>query len=298
MKTRTLLLTTMLSTGLILAQVPYAVAANTITSNTVAKANAPISRDAVTDPRVAAQNFVAHVNYARVALAMKDADLAKQHISQARNMVILITNATTEKRLVQNVTAGRVNYTFDTVHKYNYFPLEAGPMKIKEVSDGPIWARNSLAVSDAEIVMLTLDLSNDKAETYLTDAEAYVKEGKLVEAESKLGELTDAVVTVDDKVSIPVDKAHDNIGIAQNFLHGKNYDGARYALGHADDALDEMQKDDAFKPHLAEIAEMRKEVKDMRAVITKKDPTLLQKSGKTLDKWMTELKAWTNKQAQ
>jgi len=292
MKKQTLLMTTLLSAGILIGYVGVSCAAETIISKTITNANAPISSEAISDPRVAAQSFVAHVNYARVALAMKNADLANQHIAQARNMVVLITNSTTEQRRVQNVTAGRVNYTFDTVHKYNYFPLEAGPMKIKEVSDGPLWAENSLAVSDAEIVMLTLDLSNDKAETFLTEAEAYVKEGKLLEAQMKLGELTDAVVSVDNKVSIPVDKAHDNISIAQNFLRRQNYDGARYALGHADEALDEMQKDDAYKGHQAGLIEMRKEVKDMKDVITKKDPTVLQKSGTTLDKWMKELKAW------
>jgi len=296
MKTRTLLITTVLSAGMLIGYAETAQAVETITSKTVSNANDPISSEAVSDPRVAAQSFVAHVNFARVALAMKNADLAMQHINQARNMVVLITSATTDQRRVQNVTAGRVNYTFNTVHKYNYFPLEAGPMKIKEMSDGPLWAKNSLAVSDAEIVMLTLDLSNDKAETYLTEADAYVKEGKLEEAQTKLGELTDAVVTVDNRVSIPIDKAHDNISIARNFLIGQNYDGARYALGHADEALDEMQKDDAYKSHQAGISAMRKEVKDMREVITKKDPTVLQRSSASLDKWMKELKAWTRKQ--
>ena len=296
MKTRAILLTSVLGAGFVMAHAPYAGAANSITTNTVIKANAPISREAISDPRIAAQNFVAHINYARVALAMENGPIAQQHIDQARSMVVLITSATTEQRRVQNVVAGRVNYTFDTVHKYNYFPLEAGPMKIKEVSDGPIWAKNSLAVTDAEIVMLTLDLSNDKAETYLTEAEAYVKEGKFVEAQIKLGELTDAVVSVDNRVSVPVDKAHDNISIAQNFLRGQNYDGARYALGHADDALDEMQKDDAYKSYQPGISAMRKEVKDMRDLIIKKDPSLLQKSSAQLDQWMKDLKIWARKQ--
>ena len=47
-----------------------------------------------------------------------------------------------------------------------------------------------------------------------------------------------------------------------------------------------MQKDDAYKAHQDGIVEMRKEVKNMRDVITRKDPTILQKSSKTLDKWM------------
>lgn len=288
-------MTTILSVGVLVGISGVSRARETITSKTVTKADAPISSETFTDPRIAAQNFVAHVNYARVALAMKNADLAKQHISQARSMVVLITNATTDQRRIQNVTAGRVNYTFDTVHKYNYFPLEAGPMKIKEVSDGPLWAKNSLAVTDAEIVMLTLDLSNDKAESYLTEAEAYVMDGKLVEAQIKLGELTDAVVRVDNRVSVPIDKAHDNISIAQNFLMGQNYDGARYALGHADDALDEIQKDDNYKSRQSDIGQMRKEVREMRDLIAKNDPTVLQKSSARLDQWMKDLKIWARK---
>ena len=88
---------------------------------------------------------------------------------------------------------------------------------------------------------------------------------------------------------------HRYIGIAQNFIRGKNYDGARFALGHADEALDEMQKDDIYKNHRVAINAMRQEVKDMRETIAKKDPTMLQKAGKTLDKWMKEVKTWAAK---
>jgi len=66
-------------------------------------------------------------------------------------------------------------------------------------------------------------------------------------------------------------------------------------LGHADSALDEMQKDDVYKDHRPAIVTMRKEVQDLLDVITKKDPTLMQKTGANLDKWMKELKAWARK---
>lgn len=268
---------------------------NSITANTTAVSNAPTAAETVTDPRIAAQGFIAHVNYARVALAMKNADLARQHIAHARTMSAIVTDAVTEQRHVTHVEAGRVVYDFDTEHKYNYFPVEAGPVEIKEVSDGPIWAKNSLAVSDAEIVYLTVDLSNDKAEGYLVAAETAITAGKLMDAEVKLGELTDAVVRVDDKVSVPIDKAHDNIGIAQNFIRGNNYDGARYALAHADEALNAMQKDDIYKTHRPEIIAMRQEVNDMRATVAKKDPSIMQKAGVTLDKWMNQVKSWGGK---
>jgi hypothetical protein len=295
MKTNTFLMTTLLGSGLLLGVAAAAYAAAAITTDVVTMSSTPVSNALLSDPRVAAQRFVAHVNYARVALAMKNAELARDNIMQARAMSAIIMNATTEQRRVAHVVAGRVMYEFDTEHKYNYFPIETGPVVVKDVSDGPMWAKNSLAVRDAEIVYLTLDLSNDKAEAYLAQAESDIAAGKFKEAEKQLGELTDAVVAKDSKMSLPLDKAHDNIGIAQNFIVAQNYDGARFALGHADDALDEMQKDDVYKKHHSAITAMRQEVKDLRAVITKKDPTMLQKTGAKLGQWMKELKAWENR---
>ena len=295
MQTQNFLLSALLSSTFLVSSTGFALAAETIVTKTVTTSAEAISKDALTDPRVAAQNFVAHVNYARVALAMKNGDLATMHIIQARNMIAIIMSVTTEQRMVARVVAGRVIYEYNTIHKYNYFPIETGLAEVKQVSDGPIWAKNSLAVSDAEIVYLTLDLTNDRAEGYLKQAEDDIKVGKLSDAQDKLGELTDAVVTVDEKVAVPVDKAHDNIGIAQNFIKGKNYEGARFALGHADEALDAMQKDDVFAAHRPAIQAMRKEVSDMRVVIAKKDPTLMQKAGTQLDKWMTEVRTWSTK---
>lgn len=290
-----LFMTTLLSTGLLLGAMPSAHATDTITTSTATTSTAPISAAAATDPRVAAEAFIAHVNYARVALAMENKELAQQHIVQARTMNAIVTSALTEQRHVAHVEAGRVIYTFDTEHKYNYFPIDLSAVEFKEVSDGPLWAKNSLAVTDAEFVYLTLDLSNDKAEGYLAGAEVAIAAGNLREAQVKLGALTDAVVTIDAKVAMPLDKARDNIGIAQNFVKAQNYDGARYALAHADEALDAMRQDDTFKAQRPAIITMRQEITELRDIITRKDPTLLQKTGAQLDKWMKEVKSWASK---
>ncbi len=295
MKRQKILLATFLNTAMCFGVTGAVYAADDITTNTINTAQESDSQMARDNPRVAAQNFVAHVNYARVALSMKNGELAMQHIRHARNMVAIILNAKTEQRTILNVEAGRVNYAFNTVHKYNYFPVVAGWTEVKEVTDGPLWAKDSLAVSDAEIVLLTLDLTNDKAETYLAAAESAINSGKLADAQEKLGELTDAVVKVEDKVSNPVSRAHDNIGIAKSFILAKNYDGARFALSHAADALDEMQKDDVYKARRDGIVAMRKEVSDLNVIIVKKDPSLLDNTSKQLEKWMSELKQWASK---
>jgi hypothetical protein len=300
MKRQTLFLSTLLSAGILVHTVP-ALAADSITTSTVKTAGAPLSKDAINDPRVAAHNFVEHVNYARVALAMKNSTLAGQHITQARNMMVLIKSASSEQRRITNVTSGRIVYQYDTDYKYHYFPiqndaLQTGPMQLKEISNGPVWAKNELAVSDADIVYLTLDLSGDKPQGYLDAASKALTAKQFKEADNQLAMLTDAVVTVDSRVSVPGDKARDNIALTRSFMAAKNYDGARYALKHADEALDEMQRDDTYTPHHTNIAAMRLEVSTLQDRLEKKDPTLLQETDAQLKKWWGELKTWSKKE--
>ena len=291
MKTRTLLITTILSTTLSLgATASYAV--DSITTGTVKTAARPITKAEMVDPRVAATSFVEHVNFARVALAMKNTDLAKQHITQARNMVTVIKAATVEQRVITQVESGRIVYKYDTEYKYHYFPIQTGPVQVKTMDNGPVWATNDLAVTDADIVYLTLDLTGDKAETHLGEAEAALTANNLKLADEHLAQLTEAVVTVDSKVAMPSVKARDNIALARNFIAGKNYEGASYALKHADDALDKMQKDDNNKARLADIAAMREDVSNLQEYITKKDPNMIQKANAKMDKWWKDLNNW------
>ncbi len=290
MKTKIFIMSSAISTSLMFSQ---AYAADNITTSTVNTATTPISKEALADPRVAASSFVEHVNYARVALAMKNSDLASQHITQARNMVAVIKSVTAEQRRITAVESGRIVYQYDTEYKYHYFPIQTGPVQVKKMSNGPIWAVNDLAVTDADIVYLTLDLTNDKAEEFLSETEKSIAAGDLKAADITLAKLTDAIVTVDSKMAVPSDKARDNIALARNFIAGKNYAGASYALKHADEALDEMQKSDTYKTHQPNIIAIRKDVSDLQTYITKKDPSMIQKADKKLDKWWSELKTWS-----
>ena len=291
MNIRTLMLTTIISTGLLIASESFA--ADNITTGTVKTATSPISKEAMADSKVAARSFVEHINYARVALAMKNTDLAKQHITQARNMATLIKGATIEEKRITDVESGRIVYQYDTDYKYHYFPIQTGPVQVKQMSNGPIWAKNDLAVTDADIVYLTLDLTGDKADSYLTASETAIAANDLKEADNQLAKLTEAVVIVDSKMSVPNDKGRDNIALASNFIAEKNYEGARFALKHADEALNEMQNSDDYKEHRTEIVAMRKDVSDLQAYIDKKDPTMIDKTSNNLGKWWNELKTWS-----
>lgn len=291
MKTSTLLITTILSTGIAFASPAFA--AENIATKTVTEASKPVTTDEITDPRVAAASFVEHVNFARVALAMKNTTLAKQHIGEARKMAALIKGETAEKYRVTELRSGRIVYEYDTDYKYYYFPIQTGPVEVKKLSSGSPWEKNSLAVTDADIVYLTLDLRDYKAETYFDKTEAAIADGNLKDAGNQLAMLIDATVKEDARIAVPNDKARDNLALARNFIAGKNYDGARYALTHADSALDELQRNDLYKEHRADITAMRQDVSNLQGYITKNDPTMIEKTDKKLDKWWNDLENWS-----
>lgn len=287
-----LLITTILSANIAFGTVSILYAADSITTSTVKSANKPISNAEIADPRVAATGFVEHVNFARVALAMKNTDLAKQHIIEARNLAAFTKDTPSEKLYMTQVGSGRVVYHYDTEYKYHYFPIQTGPVQVKTMDNGPLWSNNELAVTDADIVYLTLDLTGNKVESYLVAAETAIKSGMLKEADNQLALLTEAVVTVDATASMPSVKAHDNIALARNFIAGKNYDGAAFALKHADEALDEMSKDNNNKARITEITAMRKDVSELQEYIAKKDPNMIQKANAKMDKWWKDLNNW------
>ncbi len=117
--------------------------------------------------------------------------------------------------------------------------------------------------------------------------------GDLKMADNHLARLTNAVVTVYSKVSVHNDKARDNLALARNFIASKNYDGARFALKHADEALDEMQNNAGYKSRRADIVAMRKDVSNLQTYITKKDPTAIEQADNKLSQWWDDMKTWT-----
>ena len=289
-------LTTALFSAMTLNTAMAATTESTITSD-MQNHNAPppMTSDVVEDARVAAQRFVEHVNYARVALGMKDAATARQHVVSAQNMLNVLEANTAENRKVSRVESGRVSYEHDKENNH-YYPVETGPIKLKKVSSGPIWAGSKgVAVTDAEIVYLTVDVNGGKPEKLLTEANAQIAKNDLTGAQDTLASLVNSVISVDTTAEAPLDKARDNMALARSFIAAKNFDGARFALKHADDALNTMANDDKYKSHHPDIAGMRKDVGAMQDDIERKDPTMLEKADATIETWWNQMKDWTQK---
>lgn len=243
------------------------------------------------DSRLVANRFVKHISYARMELAMKHTDRAKQHIAEARNLETIISGETSEQRNETDVKSGRVMLTYNDDYKYYYFPIETGTIPHQKPSN-PMWIQKGPAITDAEIVSLTLDMNAADALQYLDDAETAINQRDIKKADTDLAKLNDEVITDDDVATTSLDKASSNIALAHRFIMDSNYKGARYALGHADEALNEMEQDDTYKGHHDRVVAMRKQIKSLRATIDKNDRGMMQQADDKVEKWWKELKGW------
>lgn len=288
MKPKLILTTTMLAGVLALGSIHPALANNT------EKPMSHMAKQYVSsaDMNLASQRFVESVNYARIALAMNDPALAKKHIAKARAQVAILKAGAEKGPEMKSFRTSRVHYEYDTRYKDHYFPIAAGPVAVKKVRSGPLWAdTKGVAVTDAEIVYLTLNIDDDEVDERLDAAIVAIEKNDLTDAQSHLGEMIGDVVEVDESVDTPLDKARDNIGLTRQFIATRNYDGARFALCHADDALDDMEDDKRYINRRTVVESMRKEVKGLKEQIALKDPTALNKVDRTLEKWWKELRS-------
>jgi hypothetical protein len=247
------------------------------------------------NPELAAAHFVDHINYARVALAMHEYDVANAHISEAQDALALLRQANLESHKSVQVESGRVVYDYDTDQKNHYFPVSSEPVEVREMGKGPFWAKaNTLAVTDAEIAYVTLDLNGSNAEKGLAKAKKALEQEYYTDADAALSKLIQQVVKVDAKDHMPQQVASDNIALARDFLSLNNYAGARFALKHADAALDTLERglEEGDRKDRAEA--MRKEVQTLRDEVAAGDPGLLTRADSSLKQWWRELKSWTD----
>lgn len=295
MKICHLLVTTVLSAALVLGVSACSQKTDSMTSNNVRTITHPDTENPEVgyDIRYTAADFVGNINYARIALAKNNGALAEKSILAARDLMERMKYTTIDTQVIEGIESGRVVYSYDTDYRYHYFPIETGAMEIKKMSHGPVWAKADLAVTDADVVYLTVDLSDNTADKRLDAAETDIKTGHLRAADIQLAKLTNEVVSVDEITSDPLTKARDNILLAHNFVVAGNYNGGRYALKHADAALDEMQKDNAYEIQRTKIIKMRREVRELQHTISTQDPTMVHKAIMKLDTWWAELKEWS-----
>jgi hypothetical protein len=252
-----------------------------------------VSSPETMDATTAAENFVSHINYARVAIAMKNPALAKQHIMIAKDLLAFLQSTTIQERRIPRVEAGQVVYNYETTYKYHYYPIQTGLATVKKVVTGPFWANNpGIAITDANVVYLTLDLTSDTAEKHLDLAENSLNQDQPKDADNHLAAITNSVVQLDQKEALPIDIASDNILLGRRFVAVENYDAARFALRHADTALDRLANAEEYKVYTPDIKAIKKELNELYKLLAKNKPAALKDADAKMEKWWNTLRSW------
>ena len=243
------------------------------------------------DAQRMAQRFIEQINAARISLSLEQDAQAQAAIAQAQSALSEMTTPNYRQLRTARIGSAAAD---DSDSKPYYFPVEidAGPVAVKKMETGPIWQKNGIAVTDAEIVYLTLDLKDQSASSALQKASDAIVRHHRKSAQTILARLIEDTIQVETAVTVPVEKARDNIFLTREFIRAHNYDGARYALGHASEALDSMEQDTRYATRKGALSTMRKEVHELKLTIEKRDPSLLTQADASLARWWQEMNEW------
>ncbi len=245
----------------------------------------------------AATALVNQTSLARYALASNDATAAKTHIEAAKVAGDALAKLSSEERRVTGVRSGRVSYDIKTEDgAYFYYPVETGTVTTKEVGSGPFWSSNKgLAVKDAELVYMTVDINGTEVQEDLNDALAEINKADMNDADEELADLLEDIITVEDRQEALAIKAKDNLQLTRDYLAAKNYDAARYPLKHAKSALEDMEGNKRYAAEQAAVQKYLKEVDRSEKIIAQKDPTAIEKLQKEWNTSWNDMKKWADK---
>ena len=243
------------------------------------------------EERMALQDFIERINEARVELSLNQPRLAQTKIMMAEALIPIILNVTPAQSRLTRVEFGGGLYANDLGQRKNYTPIETQSLENFSRPAGPRWIKSTRMESDAQIIYITIDLSNDKALTYLKNAEKSIAAGDLKDAESQLSELTDRLIKVGDNVPASI-RARDYMILADNYITVGNFFGSRHSLERSNEYLDQMKSEETYKTYYTDIVALRKEIEMLQKAFSQMDAEQIKKAEESLKKWQTQISSW------
>lgn len=250
-----------------------------------------VSETAFAEEREAAQSFIDNINEARRELALKQADIAREKIVMARNLLPIIARVTPAQRRLTRVEFGGGLYANDLGQRESYSPIETTSLENLTRSEGPRWIQNTRKERDALIIYIRLDIEDGKAKTYLDDAEKYITANDFKAAELQLAEISDKVIKIDGTVPEAV-QVRDYLLLADNFITAGNFFGGRNALEKAKDFLTIMADEDTYKTYRPDIITLHEDVAGLQSAFAKLDAEQINSAKDNIKKWTQQVSAW------
>ncbi|MEJ0063901.1 MAG: hypothetical protein WDO70_12125 [Alphaproteobacteria bacterium] len=250
----------------------------------------------ISNPATAAGYFMERVSDAQWALSTDNPALAQTHIAAAQTLAAGLKAITPPDQRIIKVNLGRSVYmptavSNPVIYQYRYLPNQTGYVEVTTV-ENTVLVPTGHNFADVEAMNIRLDFSTDAPERYLQAAGAAIGEGDYAEAEQRLTELMENIVDNREQYDTALDKASNNIALARYFIIENNYAAARYALAHADKALENMQRDIHYKDKKDSILSIRMEIDQVQESIARADTSAPPIADSTMKRWWNNLHRW------
>ncbi len=242
---------------------------------------------------MASRNFIENINESLKELSLQQLGLAKRKIIMARSLIPIITKATQSQRRLTRVEFGGGLYADDLGKRKSYNPIETQSLENFTRSAGSRWLKSTRTESDAQIIYITLDMTDRKAESYLDQAEKYIDSGDIRAAQMQLEELSDRVIKVGGDVPAVV-QARDYMILANNYIIAGNFFGARFSLQKSNMFLDQMTKEEIYKTHYPDILALHHNITDLQEAFAKMDADQIKDAALKLKKWRGQITIWAS----
>lgn len=236
--------------------------------------------------------MLGQIDLVRSSLDLGFTDDALDHIQQAQKLAAELKKQSPDLFVASTLKVGDKIYTFNEEFKHylvpvvdNRFTYTDYNMKVKIDP-----SKDQISEKDASVerYMLSLDLRN--VEAALERAKTFTEEDKLIDATLALNSVFDGAFENFVNYTDPIWAVHDNLIASQAMVIDENYDGARFALKTAEKELKAVEKSNIYPEDSNTLAVMKGEVIALQTMLRDRDPTILQKTEKSISKWLKNIR--------
>lgn len=248
-------------------------------------ANEPLVREA--------SKALAHVAIANIAISNQMMVEAQENVTDA--LAIARTLEASAARLEGNaiVKAGKISHKPKASPTDYWLPLANDKFIVRTLDETSTkGALEDLEIADARMVRYSLMLNTKQLRNELESASAALQAKNYGDAESALRRAAASTFSDEFVVDAPLETARDNLVLARELAHDRNYGTARLALDHASRDLERFS---ASRPPNKKTAEAATAIQDqiatLKTQIDSKDPSLLRQAEGKIEGWISRLEA-------
>lgn len=246
-----------------------------------------------TSEQALAHKAMGQVELAALALSTGLPEAASEQIQKAEALVAQLEREAPALNPTRHFKYGKISYSEKDRPADYYVPLFDDVFLVSDYKEalhaleGP-----DREVTDARVVEVALSARLRDVQKALVSAEASIAARQYAVAAHALGRVFEGAIR-DERFDVePIWTVHDNLALAQNLIREQHYDGARFALQHARDGLEELGQGDSDATSKAGFKRMNDEVAKLETELRSQDPTIAARTESMFSSWRRSVSGW------